>query len=85
MIRTLVIVAGVALVTIVARAQAQSDAEQAACKPDALTLCPRCVAAAIGAKLTGRPVNRVCFYLCFRAHRRELSPACDAVLRSHGY
>ena len=66
-------------------ARAQTDAEQAACKSDALTLCPRCVAAAAWARLTGKPVDRRCFYQCFRTYRRALSPACDAVLKSHGY
>lgn len=79
MMRTLVIVAGVALCAIVAQARAQTASERAACKPDVFRLC---TASQIAAAALGK---RDGIYACFAAHRRELSPACDAVLKTHGY
>lgn len=64
---------------IAAETRAQTTSERAACKPDVFRLCAakEIAAAALG--------DRVGIYACFRAHRRDLSPACDRVLKNHGY
>ncbi len=66
-------------VAAVVEARAQSASERAACKPDVFRLCAagQIAAAALG--------DRSGIYACFRAHRRDLSPACDRVLKNHGY
>ena len=53
--------------------------EQTACKGDAIRLCGAAAVAFAALGDCGR------IFVCFRLHRRELSPACDAVLKSHGY
>lgn len=60
-------------------ARAQTASERAACKPDVFRLCAvrQIAAAALG--------DRAGIYACFRAHRHDLSPACDRVLKNHGY
>lgn len=58
---------------------AQTAAERAACKPDAQRLC------SAGTMLAAALGDRQYIYACFAAHRRELSKACDRVLKSHGY
>jgi hypothetical protein len=62
-----------------AEAAAQTSSERQACKPDVFRLCSagEIAAAALG--------DRAGIYACFRAHRRDLSPACDRVLKNHGY
>jgi len=62
-----------------AAAGAQTASERQACKPDVFRLCSAGViaAAALG--------DRAGIYACFRAHRSEVSPACDRVLKHHGY
>ena len=60
-------------------AAAQTSSERQACKPDAFRLC---TAAEIAAAALG---DRSGIYACFRAHRSDVSPACDRVLKSHGY
>jgi hypothetical protein len=62
-----------------AEARAQTASERAACKPDVFRLCAarQIAAAALG--------DRIGIYACFRAHRHDLSPACDRVLKNHGY
>lgn len=62
-----------------ADAVAQTSSERRACKPDVFRLCS---AAEIAAAALG---DRAGIYVCFRAHRREVSPACDRVLTNHGY
>ena len=62
-----------------ADAAAQTSSESQACKPDVFRLCS---AAEIAAAAFG---DRTGIYACFRAHRSELSPACDRVLKNHGY
>lgn len=62
-------------------ASAQTAAEKSACKADAYRFCTACIPGAV-ATLGG---NRQCFYDCFSAHRRQLSRACDRVMKSHGY
>jgi hypothetical protein len=70
-------------ITFIAAAAAESRAqtanERAACKPDVFRLCAarEIAAAALG--------DRAGIYACFRAHRQDLSPACDRVLKNHGY
>lgn len=59
--------------------RAQTASERAACKPDAFRLC---AASEIAAAALG---GRAGIYACFRAHRHDLSPACDRVLKNHGY
>lgn len=61
------------------RADAQTAKEKAACRPDVFRLC---AAGAIAAAALG---DRQGIYECFKQHRRELSRACDRVLRNHGY
>jgi hypothetical protein len=41
-----------------------------------------CSAGEIAAAAFG---DRAGIYACFRAHRSEVSPACDRVLKNHGY
>ena len=53
--------------------------QQQACMGDVFRLCS---AAEIAAAALG---DRSGIYACFRAHRPDLSPACDRVLKSHGY
>lgn len=62
-----------------AESRAQTASERAACKPDVFRLCAarEIAAAALG--------DRAGIYACFRAHRYDLSPACDRVLKNHGY
>jgi len=60
-------------------AAAQTAAERTACRPDVFRLC---AAGAIAAAAVG---DRQGIYDCFQEHRRQLSRACDRVLRSHGY
>ena len=56
-------------------AHAQTAAEIAACRPDALRLCrPQTE----GLFTTIRTLN------CMQAHRAQLSTACNAVLIAHG-
>jgi hypothetical protein len=62
-----------------ADAAAQTSSERQACKPDVFRLCS---AAAIAAAALG---DRSGIYGCFRAHRADVSAACDRVLKSHGY
>ena len=62
-----------------ADAAAQTSSERQACKPDVFRLCS---AAEIAAAALG---DRSGIYACFRAHRTELSLACDRVLKNHGY
>jgi hypothetical protein len=62
-----------------ADAAAQTASERRACKPDVFRLCS---AAEIAAAALG---DRAGIYVCFRTHRREVSPACDRVLTNHGY
>jgi hypothetical protein len=62
-----------------ADAAAQTASERQACKPDVFRLCS---AADIAAAAIG---DRAGIYACFREHRRDLSPACDRVLKAHGY
>lgn len=59
--------------------RAQTASEHAACKPDVFRLCAakEIAAAALG--------ERAGIYACFRVHRHDLSPACDRVLKNHGY
>jgi hypothetical protein len=50
-----------------------------ACTGDAMKFCPmRVLLAAAAGNVRG-------IHLCFSRHRRELSDACDRVLRRHGY
>jgi len=63
----------------IADAAAQTSNERQACKPDVFRLCS---AAEIAAAALG---DRSGVYACFRAHRNDVSPACDRVLKSHGY
>lgn len=60
-------------------AAAQTSSERQACKPDVFRLCSagEIAAAALG--------DRTGIYACFRAHRRDVSAACDRVLKNHGY
>lgn len=67
------------MVAATADAAAQTSSERQACKPDVFRLCS---AAEIAAAALG---DRAGIYACFRAHRHELSPACDRVLKNHGY
>lgn len=67
------------MVAATADAAAQSSSERQACKPDVFRLCS---AAEVAAAALG---DRAGIYACFRAHRHELSPACDRVLKNHGY
>jgi hypothetical protein len=62
-----------------ADAVAQTSSERQACKPDVFRLCSagEIAAAALG--------DRAGIYACFHAHRSEVSPACDRVLKNHGY
>lgn len=60
-------------------ADAQTSNERAACKPDVFRLCS---ASEIAAAALG---DRSGIYACFRAHRSDVSPACDRVLKDHGY
>lgn len=76
--RILVIACGITLCGILA-AVAQTAQERAACRGDVFHLC---TAAQIGLAAVG---NRQGIYACFREHRRELSTACDRVLKNHGY
>lgn len=64
---------------VITAAGAQTAAERAACRPDVFRLCTagQIALAALG--------DRQGIYECFRQHRRELSRACDRVLRKHGY
>jgi hypothetical protein len=66
-------------VAAAAEARAQTASERQACKPDVFRLC---AAGEIAAAALG---DRTAIYACFRAHRRDLSPACDRVLKNHGY
>ena len=75
-------VLAIALAVVLAAAAdavAQTSSERQACKPDVFRLCSagEIAAAALG--------DRAGIYACFRAHRAELSPACDRVLKEHGY
>jgi len=76
--RVLAIVIAATLATA-ADAVAQTSSERQACKPDVFRLCSagEIAAAALG--------DRAGIYACFRAHRSEVSPACDRVLKNHGY
>ena len=76
--RVLAIVIAVTLAAA-ADAAAQTSSERQACKPDVFRLCSagEIAAAALG--------DRTGIYVCFRAHRSEVSPACDRVLKNHGY
>lgn len=67
------------MVAATADAAAPTSSERQACKPDVFRLCS---AAEIAAAALG---DRAGIYACFRAHRHELSPACDRVLKNHGY
>jgi len=72
----------IALAVVLAAATdavAQTSSERQACKPDVFRLCSagEIAAAALG--------DRAGIYACFRAHRSEVSPACDRVLKNHGY
>lgn len=58
---------------------AQTSIERQACKPDVFRLCS---AAEIAAAAFG---DRSGIYACFRAHRSDVSSACDRVLKNHGY
>jgi len=60
-------------------AHAQTASERAACRPDVFRLCTvaQIAHAALG--------DRSGIYACFKAHRRELSPSCNRVLKRHGY
>lgn len=59
---------------------AQTATEIKACKPDALRLCSG------GAVLAAMLGDRQYVFACLtREHRRELSPACDRVLKRRGY
>jgi hypothetical protein len=77
--RVLLFVLAVTFAAATAEAHAQTSSERAACKPDVFRLCAarEIAAAALG--------DRSGIYACFRAHRSDLSPACDRVLKSHGY
>lgn len=68
-----------AIMLVAADATAQTSSERQACKPDVFRLCS---AAVIAAAALG---DRAGIYACFRANRHELSPACDRVLKNHGY
>ena len=76
--RVLAIVIAVTLAAA-ADAAAQTSSERQACKPDVFRLCS---ASEIAAAALG---DRAGIYACFRAHRGEVSPACDRVLKDHGY
>jgi hypothetical protein len=80
--RTLAIVLGLSLCGVIAAA-AQTQAEIDACKPDAFELCPTCIAKATWAKIVGHKIDRACFFACFKQYRKQLSPACDQVMRNH--
>jgi len=68
-----------AMLATAADAVAQTSSDRQACKPDVFRLCSagEIAAAALG--------DRAGIYACFRAHRSEVSPACDRVLKNHGY
>jgi len=72
------IVAIVGIMLCAAAAEAQTSAERAACRPDVFRLCSaeQIALAAMG--------DRSGIYACFREHRRDLSRACDRVLKAHG-
>ena len=77
--RILAFVLAVMFAAAASETLAQTASDRAACKPDVFRLCaPREIAAAaLG--------DRASIYACFRAHRYDLSPACDRVLKNHGY
>jgi hypothetical protein len=65
--------------TTVCGAEAQTAQERAACRGDVFRLC---TAAQIALATVG---DRRGIYACFKQHRREVSRACDRVLKSRGY
>jgi hypothetical protein len=66
------------LCALTSAAAAQTAAEKAACRPDALRLCSTDeLARAFFGDRTG-------IYQCFKTHRREMSKPCDRVLKRHG-
>lgn len=74
----LAIIVGITLCGVFAAA-AQTARERAACRGDAFRLC---TAAQIALATVG---DRQGIYACFAQHRRELSRACDRVLKNYGY
>lgn len=76
--RALIVALGITLCGALA-AMAQTVQERAACRGDVFRLC---TAAQIALATVG---DRHGIYACFKQHRRELSKACDRVLKSHGY
>lgn len=76
--RVIAIVFGIGMCGIISAA-AQTGQEKAACRPDAFRLC------SFADLLRAGMGDREGIFQCFKQHRRELSPPCDRVLKSHGY
>lgn len=85
MSRTLAWLAGLLVVVawllpFAVRAQVTyTPAERIACEPEILRLCK------LGQLLSYAAGNPQGIWNCLREHRREVRPACDAVLKRHGY
>jgi hypothetical protein len=69
---------GLLIVAAVNASRAQTTADRAACKQDALHFCAACVPA----WLIG---EHDCMHRCMDTHKASLSKACRRVLQKYGY